>query len=627
MLPGSGAGAGLLIVFVLGAGAAERAKPPEPWPLFQPLHRPTLPPVRQTAWCRNPIDDFLAAERERHGLKPRPEAPRHVLLRRLYLDLTGLPPTRDELHAFLADRSPDAYEKVVDRLLASPRYGERWGRHWMDIWRYSDWAGFGEEIRESQRHIWHWRDWIVESLNHDKGYDRMIVEMLAADELTPNDRDSLRATGFLARNWYKFNRNVWLEQTVEHTAKAFLAVTVNCARCHDHKYDPISQKEHYAFRAFFEPYEVRTDPWPGRPDVKKDGLPRAFDAKPNAPTYVFVRGNEMHPDQKLGSIAPAVPAVLGGAKLAIEPVKASASKAAAPRVVSSGRRLALALWMADRQNPLTARVAVNHIWMRHFGKPIVPTVFDFGHNGRPPSHPQLLDWLAAEFMERGWSMKQLHRLIVTSSAYRMDSVPDAACQKIDPDNRYLWRMNPRRLEAEAVRDSLLQVAGRLDDTMGGPDLDFNLGMTSHRRSLYFRHAAEKEMEFLRVFDASSASECYRRSETIVPQQALALENSPLALALSRELARQLNAQANADLAGFVEMAFEQVLARRPTPAEQSACLRFLNEQAKRLENKTRLSAYGTAALSAVPASSDPALRSREDLIQVLMNHNDFVTIR
>ena len=201
-------------------------------------------------------------------------------MRRVYLDLVGLPPTRDELAAFLADDSPNAYEAVVDRLLASPQYGERWARHWMDVWRYSDWAGYKEEIRNSARHIWRWRDWIVESLNADKGYDRMATEMLAGDELAPTDPNTLRATGFLVRNWEKFNRNSWLEATIEHTAKAFLGVTMNCCRCHDHKFDPISQVEYFQFRAIFEPHEVRTERVPGQPDVLKDGLPRICDMKP-----------------------------------------------------------------------------------------------------------------------------------------------------------------------------------------------------------------------------------------------------------------------------------------------------------------------------------------------------------
>ncbi|MGV3722598.1 MAG: DUF1549 domain-containing protein, partial [Actinomycetota bacterium] len=288
------------------------------WRPFEPVRRPAVPHVKLKAWVRNPIDAFIQARREEQGLQPRPPASREILLRRVYLDLTGLSPTPEERRAFLADRSPDAYEKVVDRLLASPRYGERWGRHWMDVWRYSDWDGWGEQVRDSQPHIWQWRDWIVESLNQDKGYDRMLHEMLAADEVAPLDANALRATGFLARNFKLLSREKWLEDTVDHTAQAFLGLTVGCARCHDHMYDPITQKEYFRFRAIFEPHHVRLDKVPGELDVKKLGLPRAYDQKPEAPTFLYIRGDERQP-VKDEPLAPGVPESLGGA-LTVAPV-------------------------------------------------------------------------------------------------------------------------------------------------------------------------------------------------------------------------------------------------------------------------------------------------------------------
>ncbi len=742
-----------------------------PWRPFEVVRRPPVPRVKNAGWVRNPIDAFLAEQHEARGLRPRPEAPRHVLLRRVYIDLTGLPPTRAELRAFLADTSADAYEKVVDRLLASPQYGERWGRHWMDVWRYSDWAGYGPQVRDSQPHIWHWRDWIIESLNKDKGYDRMVLEMLAGDELAPEDPDALRATGYLVRNFKLLSREKWLQDTVEHTYMAFQGVTIGCARCHDHMFDPILQTDYYQARAIFEPHKVRTDRLPGQPDTKKDGLPRVYDADPGAATYFFIRGDDRTPD-KNRKMAPGVPEALGGT-FHVEPVRlppqahrpdrrdfviredrevaaaavakaraaaesarrelvkalagfgplekalgkwalaaldeqtaaakrralqavlraeeledagrrdSDAWKAAAMAAVraqrgatlleakrkhlaarqarealgrkaqaarlkaaekalaaaakalskaeadakapattvytprggksypaaSTGRRLALARWLASRDNPLTARVAVNHIWLRHFGQALVPSVFDFGRNGQPPTHPALLDWLAAEFMERGWRMKALHKRIVTSAAYRMDSTPEAANLAADRDNRYLWRMAPRRVEAEVVRDSIFHVAGKLDLTMGGPDLNHLEGLTAPRRSLYFRHAAEKEMEFLQLFDAASVSECYERKPSIVPQQALALANSELARRHARLLARDLAARAGLDPASFVTAAFEQVLSRAPTSAELSECVTFLRERAAR------------------PRTADPALRARESLVHVLLNHHEFVTIR
>ncbi len=303
-----------------GAAAPHEPIPPDPrrhW-AFQPPRRPAISFDPLSSWARNPIDALLASTHRAHGLRPAPPISRDLWLRRVTLDLIGLPPTRDELLAFRADDKPDAAERVVDRLLASPRYGERWGRHWMDVWRYSDWYGLGQEVRFSHPHLWHWRDWIVESLNADKGYDRMVLEMLAGDELAPDDPEVVRATGFLARNWDVFNRNVWVASTVEHTSRAFLGLTMQCARCHDHKYDPISQVDYYRFRAFFEPYHIRVDRVPGQPDRDKAGVPRAFDDFLDRPTYVFIRGEESQPDRKR-PLSPGTPAVLGG-ELYIAPI-------------------------------------------------------------------------------------------------------------------------------------------------------------------------------------------------------------------------------------------------------------------------------------------------------------------
>jgi len=769
-----------------------------PWRPYEIVKRPTAPKVKNAAWVRNPIDAFVAAEHEALNLTPRPEAPPEVLLRRVYLDLIGLPPTPAEIGAFLTDcarakrgfangTSDVAWSKVVDRLLDDPRYGERWARHWMDVWRYSDWAGYGPQVRDSQPHIWRWRDWIIESLNTDKGYDRMLQEMLAGDELAPDDPKALTATGYLVRNWKLLSREKWIQDTVEHTAQAFLGVTLQCAKCHDHMFDPIAQKEYYQFRAIFEPHDVRTDRIPGQADPKIDGIPRVFDKNIAAPTYLFVRGDDRTPDKS--PLGPAVPEALGGAfrvasvdlpPAAISPdkrefvikeliaqsaddvakaktalakwekenestpnakaaalalaakrssheallivlyaekledagksnsaewmqaataalaaqrraavaqtqynvhaaeQKASAQKSdtaqgkAAQKALlaaknalekaekeaqqslstqyqkrsgtnypaqSSGRRLALARWLASRDNPLAARVAVNHIWLRHFGQAIVASVADFGKNGQPPSHPALLDWLAAEFMQpsRGmsaaipagsasWSMKHIHRLIVTSSTYRMASTPGAANAAVDRDNKYLWRFPPHRLEAEAVRDSIFYVAGKLDPKIGGPDIDYPLGLTVPRRSLYFRHAAEKEMEFLSIFDSASVNECYERKQSIVPQQALALINSELTLKHARILARTIAGKSNGDATAFISSAFLHVLSRQPTAAETAECVTFLQEQARRLqENKTP----GNVALTpdgSLPAP-DAALRARENLVHVLMNHHEFVTIR
>ena len=297
------------------------------------LTRPEVPVAKNPSWVKTPVDAFIAHEHERRGLGPRSVADKATWLRRVTLDLIGLPPTRTELHAFVADESDGAFERVVDELLARPQYGERWGRHWMDVWRYSDWYGSRgiNEIRYSQRHIWRWRDWIVESLNADKGYDRMLVEMLAGDELPNADPSTLAATGFLGRNWYKFDRNVWMFETVERTSEAFLGLTLKCCRCHDHKFDPIAQLDYYQFRAIFEPHNVRTDKLSAFVEtekdatlglVLKDGIARVFDKEPAVATYRFIRGDDRLPE-KDKPLSPGVPPAIGGAAFKVEPVALS----------------------------------------------------------------------------------------------------------------------------------------------------------------------------------------------------------------------------------------------------------------------------------------------------------------
>jgi hypothetical protein len=300
---------------------------------------------------------------------------------------------------------------------------------------------------------------------------------------------------------------------------------------------------------------------------------------------------------------------------------------------STGRRLALAQWITRADNPLTARVAVNHIWLRHFGAPLVENMFDFGMRSPRPIHAELLDWLAVELVKHNWSMKRLHQLIVTSNAYRLASEgrdQETANLKIDPENHTLWRMNSRRLEAELVRDCLLYVGGSLDCSLEGPDIDQQLGESSNRRSVYFRHAYEKQMQFLVLFDAANVNECYRRSDSVIPQQALAVANSPLSLSQSRRLAGQITELVGKDIASdraFVERMFEQVLTRSPTPEERRMCETFLTRQTERLIEPDKLSLFSGDKKSEVPPSPDPHQRSRENLVHVLLNHNDFVTIR
>jgi hypothetical protein len=761
------------------------ADPREHWAFRAPV-RPVVPKI-DGGELHNPIDAFLAAAWRKNGLKPQPAADRRLLLRRAYLDLIGVPPTREEQDAFLKNDRAGAYEHVVDRLLHDPRYGQRWGRHWMDVWRYSDPWGLGAEIRNSQRHIWHWRDWIIESLNADKGYDAMLSEMLASDELYPNDLDRLRASGFLARQYFYFNRTTWLDDAIEHTSKAFLGMTFNCAKCHDHKYDPISQADYYRFRAFFEPYQIRIEQAQGEIDFAKDGIPRAYDCNLDAKTYLFERGDDRRP-VTTKPLGPALPRLLTWAALDIQPVKlpvethapglrhyvldnylaaaerrigqaraemakqqaalaeaktrlsddqaleqfhaavraaektlaaaevqpavlrarvaaerarlggaadaaelareaargekalavaqaeekvtraeADLAAAAPPKrpdveklhkaavdnlakarqalalagesftplrgalktlesnleteesrnrpfpTTSTGRRTALAKWLVDARNPLTARVAVNHIWARHFGKPLVATVFDFGRKGAAPTHPELLDFLAVEFMERGWSMKHLHRLIATSQAYRLSSSAadaDAKTLAADADNRFLWRRESFRLEAQAVRDSVLELAGELDVSAGGPPVPIQEEL-SRRRSLYFLHSHNDNQKFLALFDDAPVRECYRRSESIVPQQALALANSKIVLAMAAKINGRLHeALGAAGDAEFIRAAFEHLLACSPTAEELAECQAALDEW--------------RAVAGARP---DAQRRARGHLVHALLNHNDFITVR
>lgn len=295
---------------------------------------------------------------------------------------------------------------------------------------------------------------------------------------------------------------------------------------------------------------------------------------------------------------------------------------------TTGRRTAFANWIIAKTNPLTARVAVNHIWAKHFGRGIVESTSDFGKNGRKPSHPQLLDWLATEFMARNWSMKAMHRLIVNSQVYQREATFDNQNAKIDPDNIFLWRMNSRRMEAEAVRDNILFVSGNLDETMGGADIDHNLGLTSKRRSIYLRHAAEKQVEFLSIFDGPSVTECYERRPSVMPQQALALANSELSLRHSRLLARELDKSVGSQNEGFITQAFQRVLSRRPTKEEAKLCIEFLSKQSQRLASDSKVqNVEQTAVMNPDTPAKNPMLRARENLVLTLFNHNDFLTIR
>ncbi|GEP41330.1 DUF1549 and DUF1553 domain-containing protein [Brevifollis gellanilyticus] len=586
------------------------------------------------------IDQLLAKARREHGLVPQAPVEPSLWLRRVYLDLAGLPPTLEELKAFSASDSPATRRRIIDQLLSSPHHGERWGRHLMDVWRYSDWYGLGAQLRYSQKHMWHWRDWIVESLNEDKGYDVMVQQMLAGDEIAPEDPQVLRATGFLARNYYLFNRTTWLDDVIEHTSKAFLGLTMNCVKCHTHKYDPIQHEEYYAMRAIFEPYHVRLDALPGQSDLEKDGLPRAYDLHLDRVTNIHLKGDEKNLDTS-HAVVPAVPAAIAFRPLEIVPVKLSPTAAQSQRgkakvpvgdakkketrevsslkaldgpdetektrflpfpVQSTGRRSAFAKWITDRQNPLTARVIVNHLWLRHFGQALSANVFDFGRQAKKPPLQDVLDFLAIELMENGWSLKHIHRLIVTSDAYAMSSSNAQAAdvnRERDKENEYLWRMNPVRLDAQILRDSLLHLSGTLDPRLGGPTLDPTTGEKLRRRSLYFNQTRDESNLFLEMFDNANVLDCYRRAESIVPQQALALMNAQTSLSSAAIIAKHFHQPEDE---AFVRTAFEALLATAPNQEEVQICLEALHE-------------LGTGE------------KARTAFIHTLLNHHDFITVR
>jgi len=562
-------------VVSLLAGPATESKPSksftEPqkrWWAFQPVRQTQQPAVKNRAWVSNEIDAFVLAKLEEKGLKPNPPADKATLLRRASLDLIGMPPTPEELQAFLNDRSPQAFEKVVDRLLASPRYGERWARHWLDVARYADSEGFKSD--ETRPNIWRYRDYVIDSFNQDKPYDRFVMEQIAGDELYADDRAALVATGFNrhfpdesnARNLMQRRQELLIDIT-DTVGVSMLAMTVGCARCHDHKFDPILHKDYYRLQAFFantriEDNLVLADAnrrkewdslnaiWEEKTAAIRTEMKQLLDPKLQA---LFQESFEKFPEEIQDAVNTAAeqrtpiqwhmyykvkPQIYFGEAQAAAKLRGAEQKryndlkaqlaqfdsikpeplpiaqamidnsVASPKthvlavgvydayqeevqpgfltildptnaridppagLNSSGRRSALARWIASPSNPLTARVMVNRIWHHHFGRGIVGTPNDFGVMGERPSHRELLDWLSAQFISDGWSLKKMHRRILLSSAWQQSSQFRAEAAEADPDNKLLWRFTRRRLEGETLRDSMLHVSGLLNAKMGGP---------------------------------------------------------------------------------------------------------------------------------------------------------------
>jgi mono/diheme cytochrome c family protein len=637
---------------------------------FRPVVRPDLPAVKRADWVRTPIDAFLLARLEAAGLQPAPPAAKTSLLRRVFHDLTGVPPSPEEVDAFLADPSAQAYEKVVDRLLASPHYGERWGRHWLDLVRYAETNGY--EFDTAKPNAWRYRDYVIASLNADKPYDQFVKEQLAGDEMAPVTADRLIATGYYRLGPWDSGAPDRLQATYDElddivatTGQVFLGLTVQCARCHDHKIDPFPHKDYYRLLAFFHniqrysprtalrslasPEEQRrqrteigeyqkrlsairrevqaiedallehltdgerddfvTEEY--RPDIVRKHVPRhvsqetferyqslrneraALERRRPAslaqvlcvsessstapPTFVFSRGNPRSPGD---AVEPAFPSVLAA--------RAPRFPAPASEARSSGRRLVLANWIANPENPLTARVMVNRLWQHHFGRGIVRSSSDFGYRGTPPTHPELLDFLASELVARGWSLKEMHRLIVTSNAYQMSSNPDPEALARDPENDLFWRFDLRRLTAEEIRDSILAVCGNLEAaTMYGPSIyprierevlagqsrpGLGWGRSSPeeqaRRSIYIHTKRSLRVPQLAAFDAPDVdSTCPVRFTTTQATQALGMLNGEFLETQARLFAADLIRKAGDDPKDQVRLALRRVTQREPSARE------------------------------------------------------------
>ena len=593
---------------------------------FQKVERPEVPKVKRNDWIRTPVDAFIAEKQEAKGVAAAQEAPARTLVRRLYLDLIGLPPTPEQIDAFLKASTKDAdsaYTALVDELLDSPHYGERWGRYWLDLARWGESHGYQHDI--PRPYAWRYRDYVVNAFNADKAYDRFLAEQLAGDELQPYSDENLIATGFLASARISGNnmdkaaqRNDVLLDIVNATGSAVMGLTMECAQCHNHKFDPISQRDYFRLQAFFvngqlgnlslrdpktpnptdlenwiaagaykfymseagklvkkKTFEHTTEPhtWgyhaPGQSDpgikrlpvVNRDPIPWDAEDLKNTRARILVRGDITRPGPEVTS---GWPEVLGPT-----PVK--------PEGLS---RMEFAQWLASRDNPLTARVWVNRLWQWHFGRGLVATPSDFGTLGSPPTHPELLDWLASELMESGWSTKHLHRQMVLSATYRQQRLHDDANAAIDPENQLLWNWPSRRLEAEAIRDAVLVTTGELDTTLGGPSVTPEREEKTLRRTLYLYQRRSEMPAVMEMFDAPELiSSCPQRGVSTVALQPLYLLNSEFMMHRAEALADQVYLFAGDHAARQVETAFLYTLGREPDDDEQQRAIGMLQSDA------------------------------------------------
>jgi mono/diheme cytochrome c family protein len=574
---------------------------------FQPVRQPALTAVKDAGWARTAVDRFILAGLEARGLKPAPQADPRTLLRRVTFDLIGLPPTPEEVDTFLADRRPGAYERVVERLLANPHHGERWARHWMDVARYGEDQAHTFQARKYPQGF-RYRDWLVRAFNDDLPYDRFILEQLAADLLDGPDRTQrLAALGFFALGpvYYGDPRKLdQIDDRIDTLTRGLLGLTVACARCHDHKYDPIPTRDYYALAGVVAGTDyVEVDAITGAALPPAPRGKAAQKKKPAAPRGPFIHAlrdlqpvtMRVHIRGNPGTLGEEAPrrflTILGGSD---------------DRLFTQGSgRLELARAIASPDNPLTARVMVNRLWQHHFGKGLVRTPSNFGALGERPTHPELLDYLTHRFISSGWSIKTLHREIVLSAAYRQSSRFDPPHNEIDPGNRLLWRYNRRRLEVEAWRDAMLAVAGTLDRSLGGPSADL-ASPANRRRTLYGAVSRHELNPLLRLFDFPDPNlTSAERPVTTVPLQQLFVLNSEFMAQNARALAARLQSAA-ADDAGRIARAFQLLYGRPATARESALGLAFLSGQD--------------------PPGSAPSLGRWERYTQALLATNEFLYI-
>jgi hypothetical protein len=594
---------------------------------FQPLKTGSMPEVKRASWPRNDLDRFILAKLEAAGLSPSPELDRAALIRRVTLDLIGLPPTPAEVEAFVRDDSPEAYEEVIDRLLASPHYGERWGRHWLDLARYADTSGFHNDL--DRPYAWKYRDYVIRSFNDDKPYARFVMEQIAGDEVEGADEQTLIATGF-CRNGSSNDDNMGknpealaqyradqLDDVISTTSSVFLGLTIGCARCHDHKTEPILAKDYYSLMAIFNGTERLGLPSgaTGAKDKKITETAKVMaliETKPAVPaTHVLLRGLAANKGDEVNAAVPVV--------LSIKTVTFPE-----PTGKTSLRRKTLAEWITAPAHPLTWRVMVNRVWQHHFGAGLVETPSNFGFSGMKPTHPELLDYLAAQFIAKGGRLKPLHKLMLMSATYRQQSSGNEKGQALEPMNHLLWRMNKQRMEAEVVRDSILSMSGKLNCTQGGPGfkpriraelLDasqrnkwpaIKVEAKEHwRRSVYIYVKRQLLMPSLELFDAPTTTDsCALRMQSTVPTQALVLMNDEFVEDQAGYLARRAMAEAGDRLPEIVDRLFMLTLSRKPATKRLEQALAFLQSREQVSDRPTAL----------------------RDLSQVLLNSSEFIYI-